>query len=335
MPAKTFEINTRERPAPVSSNATSKKGLKLKFHSPSGVKPPSTSRTRLSRHARICTDLPCASLNERRYLRYKNTMGFAVWIDQASGVVWAQGTHEYRPMGAAVIAVTDQFRGPRLRPVAPLPGPAAPLVRGVFRIARGSERKPAFAPPLAAPLDSFSLVVGPSMGRMGAIAGSAVFLVLAPGLVAGWIPWWISDWRLQAPFFGLPFVRVGGGILIALGAVGLLDSFARFAWQGVGTPAPVLPTRNLVVTGLYRSVRNPIYVSVVSAILGQALLFGNAMLLAYGGLVWLLFHIFVLAYEEPTLRNKFGSEYEAFCGEVPRWIPRLSPWTAPPEATRL
>ena len=73
----------------------------------------------------------------------------------------------------------------------------------------------------------------------------------------------------------------------------------------------------------------------MSAILGQALLFGNAMLLAYGGLVWLLFHIFVLAYEEPTLRNKFGSEYEAFCGEVPRWIPRLSPWTAPPEATRL
>ena len=109
---------------------------------------------------------------------------------------------------------------------------------------------------------------------------------------------------------------------------------SRFAWQGLGTPAPVLPTRHLVVTGLYRHVRNPMYVSVVCALLGQALLFGNPMLLSYGGLVWLLFHIFVLAYEEPVLRAKFGPEYDAFCAEVPRWIPRLTPWTAPAKATR-
>lgn len=167
------------------------------------------------------------------------------------------------------------------------------------------------------------------MSRIGAIAGSAVFLVLAPGLVAGLAPWWISHWRLEAPLFGMPLFRIAGGILIALGSAGLLDSFARFAWRGLGTPAPVLPTRHLVVTGLYRYVRNPMYVSAVSVILGQALLFGNAMLLRYGGLVWLLFHIFVLAYEEPVLRAKFGPEYDVFCREVPRWIPRLRPWKTP------
>ena len=75
-----------------------------------------------------------------------------------------------------------------------------------------------------------------------------------------------------------------------------------------------------------RYVRNPIYVAVVSTILGQALIFGNVSLLLYGGLVWLFFHLFVLVYEEPTLRASFGSEYEVFCKEVPRWIPRLTPW---------
>ena len=119
---------------------------------------------------------------------------------------------------------------------------------------------------------------------------------------------------------------MAGGILITLGAAGLLDSFSRFAVQGLGTPAPVFPTRHLVVTGLYRYVRNPMYVAVVSAILGQALIFGNVMLLEYGAIVWLLFHIFVLVYEEPTLKASFGAEYEVFCAKVPRWIPRFTPW---------
>ena len=88
----------------------------------------------------------------------------------------------------------------------------------------------------------------------------------------------------------------------------------------------VPPTRHLVVTGLYRYVRNPMYVAVVSAILGQALILGNVRLLEYGGIVWLLFHLFVLVYEEPTLRVSFGSEYKAFCADVPRWIPRFTAW---------
>lgn len=164
-----------------------------------------------------------------------------------------------------------------------------------------------------------------------AIAGSAVFLIVAPGFVAGLAPWWISRWRLEAPFFGMPIFRFAGGPLIALGVIALLDSFIRFAVQGVGTPAPVFPTRHLVVTGLYRYVRNPMYVAVVSVIFGQALILENVTLLEYGALVWLLFQLFVLGYEEPALRASFGSEYKLFCTQVPRWIPRLTSWRGRPE----
>jgi protein-S-isoprenylcysteine O-methyltransferase Ste14 len=170
------------------------------------------------------------------------------------------------------------------------------------------------------------------MRKVLAIVGSAVFLVIAPGFVAGLVPWWISHWRVEAPLLGTRLFRFGGGMLIILGVIGLLDSFVRFALQGVGTPAPVFPTRHLVVTGLYRYVRNPMYVAVAITILGQGLLLGNVKLLEYGGLVWLLFHVFVLIYEEPTLRASFGSEYESFCAEVPRWIPRLTPWSSHPQA---
>src|SRR5262250_2913624 len=134
------------------------------------------------------------------------------------------------------------------------------------------------------------------MRRVSAVIGSAVFLVLAPGFVAGLVPWWISHWRMEAPFFDWAIFRVSGWILVALGLIGLLDSFARFALQGIGTPAPVFPTQHLVVSGLYRYVRNPMYVAVVSAILGQGLILGNVQLLEYGGAVWLFFHLFVLVY---------------------------------------
>jgi protein-S-isoprenylcysteine O-methyltransferase Ste14 len=166
---------------------------------------------------------------------------------------------------------------------------------------------------------------GNVLRKVAAIVGSAVFLVIAPGFVAGLVPWWISHWHLKAAFLGLTVLRLAGGLLLSLGAIGLLDSFVRFAVQGLGTPAPVFPTRHLVVSGLYRYVRNPMYVAVVSAIFGQGLILGNVKLLEYGGLVWLLFHLFVLVYEEPTLRASFGSEYRVFCAEVPRWIPRSAP----------
>jgi protein-S-isoprenylcysteine O-methyltransferase Ste14 len=164
------------------------------------------------------------------------------------------------------------------------------------------------------------------MSRFSSVTGSLVFLLLAPGVVAGLIPWWISSWRMQQPFLGLWLFRVLGVLLLAGGTAVLLDSFARFALQGRGTPAPVLPTVHLVITGWYRYVRNPMYVAVTSLVLGQAFLLGDLPLLRYAALVWLGFHLFVLAYEEPTMRRSFGAEYGRFYANVPRWIPRLTAW---------
>jgi protein-S-isoprenylcysteine O-methyltransferase Ste14 len=164
------------------------------------------------------------------------------------------------------------------------------------------------------------------MTRPLAVLGSLVFLVLAPGTVAGVVPWTISRWRVQPPLLGLDLLRPVGAALVAAACAVLLDSFARFALGGLGTPAPVLPTRRLVVTGLYRHVRNPMYVAVVSAVLGQGLVLGDARVLAYGAALWLAFHLFVLGYEEPTLRRTYGEAYERFRENVPRWIPRARPW---------
>ena len=164
------------------------------------------------------------------------------------------------------------------------------------------------------------------MKRISAVAGTGVFLLLAPGTVAGLVPWWVTRWRMQPPLLGFSGFRVIGAVMIAAGVAVVLDSFARFALQGLGTPAPILPTRHLVVSGLYRYVRNPMYVGVLAIILGQGLLFGDGRLFAYGVLLWLGVHISVVGYEEPTLRGSFGTDYEAFRRNVPRWIPRLSPW---------
>jgi len=164
------------------------------------------------------------------------------------------------------------------------------------------------------------------MRRILAIVGSAIFLVIAPGIVAGYVPWRISRWHVGAPLLGTSLSRLPGVLLIVGGIPVLVDSFVRFAFQGLGTPAPIFPTRHLVVSGLYRYVRNPMYVAVVSLILGQGVFWGNVRVLEYGIAVWMAFHLFVLIYEEPTLRNTYGSEYEDFCRNVHRWVPRLRPW---------
>lgn len=162
--------------------------------------------------------------------------------------------------------------------------------------------------------------------RTNAILGSAVFFVVAPCTLAGLVPWLITGWQLQPPLLGLELTRGLGAIMILSGLPGLVDSFARFALQGLGTPAPIALPRNLVVTGLYRYVRNPIFVAVVAIILGQAVLMGDWRLIVYGALLWLVFHVQVVAYEEPALAQAFGKEYEAFRGGVPRWIPRITAW---------
>jgi protein-S-isoprenylcysteine O-methyltransferase Ste14 len=166
------------------------------------------------------------------------------------------------------------------------------------------------------------------MKRTSAIAGSVLFLLIAPGTVAGFVPWLISRWHMQGALLHFPVIRGIGVLLIAAGVPMILDSFARFALQGLGTPAPILPTKHLVVSGLYRYVRNPMYVGVLWVIIGQGLLLGDLRVLAYGLTVWLAFFLFVLAYEEPKLHRTFGAEYEIFCASVPRWVPRLRPWQA-------
>jgi protein-S-isoprenylcysteine O-methyltransferase Ste14 len=167
---------------------------------------------------------------------------------------------------------------------------------------------------------------GSLKARGFAILGTAIFLFVAPGTVAGYIPWRIGKWQVHAPFFGLVALRWMGALLMLAGIVLLMDAFARFALQGIGTPAPIFPTRHLVVSGSYRYVRNPMYVAVVALILGQGLLFGSARVFMYGPCVWLAMHLFVLIYEEPTMKRSFPADYAIFSAHVPRWVPRLTPW---------
>ena len=165
------------------------------------------------------------------------------------------------------------------------------------------------------------MTAGTTRARFFAVLGTAVFLVLAPGTVVVLVPWWITRWRLHAHFAGIAPLRVLGVLTIAAGAVVVLDSFARFAWQGIGTPAPVYPTRHLVVKGFYRYVRNPMYVALLLIVAGQALFFADLRLVVYAFFAWLATHLFVVFYEEPTLRRSFGADYEAYCRRVHRWWP--------------
>jgi protein-S-isoprenylcysteine O-methyltransferase Ste14 len=170
------------------------------------------------------------------------------------------------------------------------------------------------------------------MSKISAVLGSALFFVVAPLVLAGFIPRWVTQWEFRPAFLGVELTRILGALLIIAGVPGLLDSFARFALEGLGTPAPIAPPQKLVVTGLYRYVRNPIYIAVVAVIFGQTVLFGDGRLLWYGALLWLSFHVAVVGFEEPALEQAFGAEYESFRTNVPRWIPRLTPWRAAPFA---
>ena len=164
------------------------------------------------------------------------------------------------------------------------------------------------------------------MQRTSAVLGTTIFFAVAPFLAAGIVPWWITSWQFRPAFLDLALTRAIGVVLIVAGVPGIVNSFGRFALQGLGTPAPVAPPQKLVVTGLYRYVRNPMYVSVLAIVLGQALLFGDWQLIVYAALFWLACHAHVILYEERTLQRKFRAEYAAFRAKVPRWMPRLSPW---------
>jgi protein-S-isoprenylcysteine O-methyltransferase Ste14 len=159
--------------------------------------------------------------------------------------------------------------------------------------------------------------------RIRAAIGSLSFLVVAPGVVAGLLPWLITEWRPLPPGDGPGVLRWTGLLLTGAGLIVVLEAFARFAWVGLGTPAPVAPTRSLVVSGFYRFVRNPMYVAVMALIVGQAILFGSWGLALYGVVIAAGFHTFVTLYEEPTLHQTYGEAYATYCAATPRWIPRF------------
>jgi protein-S-isoprenylcysteine O-methyltransferase Ste14 len=162
------------------------------------------------------------------------------------------------------------------------------------------------------------------MNRTSAALGSFVFLLVTPGTVCGLVPLLITGWHRPAD--RVPWVDAVGWLLVLAGAAVLTHAFVAFAWHGRGTPAPSAPTERLVVEGAYRHVRNPMYVAVLAVVLGQVLLFASWGLFAYLVVLGITVNAFVHAYEEPTLREAYGPSYEEFCENVPRWLPRLTPW---------
>ena len=152
-----------------------------------------------------------------------------------------------------------------------------------------------------------------------------LFALVAPGAVAVLFPYLLLslDWEWErlalgtARFLGLPFMLTGG-----LGYVGCLREFVA---RGRGTPSPFDPPQKLVTAGFYRFVRNPMYVTIGCFLIGEILFFESLVLLAFLLFLWLDFHLFIVFYEEPTLKRTFGSAYDEYLRKVPRWIPRLSP----------
>jgi protein-S-isoprenylcysteine O-methyltransferase Ste14 len=163
--------------------------------------------------------------------------------------------------------------------------------------------------------------------RPTAALGSALFFLLAPGVVVGLVPYLLTGgWQASEPLpYWLP-MRALGGVLLVAGLIVLVGAFVRFVVEGFGTPAPVAAPERLVVGGVYRYVRNPMYVAVLAAIVGQALLLGRLGLLLYAGGAWVVVAAFVRFYEEPTLARRFGADYEAYRRAAPAWWPRMRPW---------
>ncbi len=154
---------------------------------------------------------------------------------------------------------------------------------------------------------------------------SILFVVFGgPGFGVVYIPFWITRFRVPA---AEPWGQmVLAFAIIAIGMVPALESAGRFVAVGRGTLIPVVPTEHLVVSGLYRFVRNPMYFGVLTAVAGEVLLFESRSMVVYLALLGLLFNLFIRLYEEPTLARRYGEQYAAYKRNVRRWLPRLRPW---------
>jgi protein-S-isoprenylcysteine O-methyltransferase Ste14 len=168
--------------------------------------------------------------------------------------------------------------------------------------------------------------------KPSAAIGTAVFLVGVPGVVAGLVPWLLTHWHVRGAGLQWLPLRVLGIAMIAVGTAALLHAFVRFVAEGTGTPAPIAPTARLVVGGLYRYVRNPMYLAVAAIIVGQAFLQAQFGLLLYAVVFIGVVAAFVHVYEEPTLQRQFGTEYADYRRAVPAWWPRRTPWQPDREA---
>jgi protein-S-isoprenylcysteine O-methyltransferase Ste14 len=156
---------------------------------------------------------------------------------------------------------------------------------------------------------------------------SILFVVFGgPGFVLVYFPYWITRFQLPA---GEPLWRVLIAFALMLaGLTPLFASIAQFIFEGRGTLVPAVPTERLVVTGLYRYVRNPMYVGVLTTLSGETVLFEKVQIVEYTLVVGLLIYLFVLFYEEPTLLRRYPDDFPRYKRNVPRWLPRLTPWTS-------
>lgn len=173
------------------------------------------------------------------------------------------------------------------------------------------------------------------MNRAAAGATSAAFFCAAPGVVAGLVPWLLTGWVLPSGSrTSLSVLGCVSAAAVLSGLVVLIGAFVRFVREGSGTPAPVAPTDRLVIGGTFRFVRNPMYVAVVTILLGQCLLFGSTPLLVYTVVVWATMAAFVRWYEEPVLTTRYGQQYQDYRRNVRAWWPRLTPWVPTNEQSR-
>jgi len=150
---------------------------------------------------------------------------------------------------------------------------------------------------------------------------SLIFTIAVPGTVTIVVPWLILK-RGAGNVVPQPVRVAVGAVLIAAGAIALLACIVEFALRGRGTLAPIDPPRRFVATGLYRFTRNPMYVAVVTVLAGEALAWSSTALAGYAVLMLVVFHLFVVAWEEPALRRQFGESYVDYCRRVPRWLGR-------------
>ena len=164
--------------------------------------------------------------------------------------------------------------------------------------------------------------MGQAMSTASNAIRTGVFTLFVPAVVAVGLPQSMVM-RGPAAVSQSIILRIAGGVLIVLGVIGYFWCAALFV-RAQGTPAPIFPTQSTVVSGPYRVNRNPMYSSVLAVVFGQALFYQRWSIAGYGALLAICFHLFVMLYEEPSLRVRFDGKYEEFCRRVPRWIPRMS-----------